>query len=61
MLRYGLASLELSDLIDNWPFSYDRLALPIWGSQEMKPRHAPRFSVAIRGSVEITQLLLYYG
>ena len=37
------------------------LALSIWGSQEIKQRHAPRLSVAILGSLEIVELLLYYG
>ena len=56
-----MKGLQLHDLISNWPFSCDGLVLSIRGSQEMKPRHAPRFSVAIGGSVEIAFVLLYYG
>ena len=52
-----MKGLQSSGLIGNWPFSYDGLALSTRGSQEMKPRHAPWFSVAIiRGSaVEIAK------
>ena len=57
----ALKGLQLFDLIGNWPFSYDMSALSIRGSQEMKQRHAPRFSVAIRASVDILKQLLYYG
>ena len=60
----ALKGLQLSDLIGNWPFSYYVLALSIRGSQEMKPRHAPRLSVAIRGSVKKKIKLIlykYYG
>ena len=42
VLLPALKGLQLSDLTGNWPFSYDLLALSIRGSQEMKPRHAPR-------------------
>ena len=60
MLRYVLERPAIFYLKGHWPFSYDVSALSIRGHQEMKPRHAPRLSVAVRGSVEIIKLLLYY-
>ena len=57
----ALKGLDLSDLIDDWPFSYDRkLASSTRRSQEKNvTSHAPLFSIAIRGSVKILKLLLY--
>ena len=51
LASYCLATARcvLACLIGNWPFSYDTLALSIRASQEMKPRHPPRFSEVIRG------------